>query len=974
MLSTLPSAVGRNGRNGGDDDDDDDEAKKKNTAPPSTTPPPVRLHLVQQWTASLHAVGTLRFAPPARVPGSPVHFLATGSTDGTVHVWDVSKRFLTHNLRHPQGGSISCVAYSDPPAPAAETAAVALAKPADSDDATKWPEVFAVGTFTGYVSLVDFVSKKVLATAQSHTSAVIAMQPVLRAGAADSAPGSAVAATSLLTLGRDRKLVMHAPGTLTPQRVIAVHDECSCAAFAQAGRSLLLGNVDGSVASYRVAIDVVRAGSGGGSKPASGTDGKPAAPPPVLTLRHRTEAASGAGGIAAEHQEDEDVIACVAPLPGPPTHDVATGSPKTPADPTAATLHLLVADAAQKVTFMSQAAAAGSTLQRSRVFAGSLDQVLDVKPLYQPATGTGGNAPAKLPATAFVGRAVATNSKDMLLFDGPGAFAAGALRGHVDLVVSLQVSKCGTWLASGSKDATMRLWHVPTQRCVGVTPAGSHATDVAAIAFSSALASTGDDNGGANNASPAGPLLCATAGIDEHIRLWDCRPGYELSTAKVSKPASLVSTAAVTGNQGGAVYCIALSPNDGVLATGGKDKSIALWTVGPMKTGRKSLAQATAGQTTQSVTKYQVLHGHRRPVNAIAFSTVDKLLASASGDGAIKLWAIQSGVCAKTLQVDTMGATQVSFFNRGTQLAAASSDGMLRVWAVGPGEAVATVAAHSEKVWSLSVVEDGASTVLLTGGVDGCVVATEDYTAEHASELSTAHAETVEQAQLLENALRRGQYAVAFKLALKLGHTRQLRRVVTEWGAARGPAGCEDAVAEVLTDLSAKQLTTLLEAAREWLTNARHSRPAAIVVAAMLRAFHPTELATMPAVHHTLEALVSYTERHVARVQTLQNHLWYLDWLTRPLRPAAGAAASTLASLMPAPADEAAAAAKPASTPAAVGASPKQSPKAKAVTPPAKAAAAAPSKKTAGAKKGRAAAADAVAPPEAAPSKKKHRK
>ena len=80
------------------------------------------------------------------------------------------------------------------------------------------------------------------------------------------------------------------------------------------------------------------------------------------------------------------------------------------------------------------------------------------------------------------------------------------------------------------------------------------------------------------------------------------------------------------------------------------------------------------------------------------------------------------------------------------------------------------------------------------------------------------------------------------------------------------------------------------------LTNARYSRPASIIIAALLQAFRPEELAQSPAVVAVLEALLGYSKRHLERVNSLLGQLWYLDWLTRPLRPAAGAAAATLTS------------------------------------------------------------------------------
>lgn len=43
------------------------------------------------------------------------------------------------------------------------------------------------------------------------------------------------------------------------------------------------------------------------------------------------------------------------------------------------------------------------------------------------------------------------------------------------------------------------------------------------------------------------------------------------------------------------------------------------------------------------------LAGHKKGVWDIAFSPVDKLLVSASGDKTLKIWNLQNGTCISTL-------------------------------------------------------------------------------------------------------------------------------------------------------------------------------------------------------------------------------------------------------------------------------------------------------------------------------------
>ena len=59
---------------------------------------------------------------------------------------------------------------------------------------------------------------------------------------------------------------------------------------------------------------------------------------------------------------------------------------------------------------------------------------------------------------------------------------------------------------------------------------------------------------------------------------------------------------------------------------------------------------------------------HKRGVWDIEFSPVEKLLASAGGDGLIKIWNIDTFQCVKTLEKHDLSALKVRWISKGTQL------------------------------------------------------------------------------------------------------------------------------------------------------------------------------------------------------------------------------------------------------------------------------------------------------------------
>jgi WD40 repeat protein len=164
------------------------------------------------------------------------------------------------------------------------------------------------------------------------------------------------------------------------------------------------------------------------------------------------------------------------------------------------------------------------------------------------------------------------------------------------------------------------------------------------------------------------------------------------------------------------VSCLAFSPDGKTLASAGWEHDVLIWDVAT----EKNLFR---------------LKGHQDFVESLAFSPDGKTLASGSIDNTVILWDVKSGRNLRSCEGEKAGIISLTFTPDGLSLFSGSEAGKVRLWDVATGHNLLTISSRSTRIDSMTYLTD--SSTLVTAGDDGYLNIWDMAYANHKRELLT---------------------------------------------------------------------------------------------------------------------------------------------------------------------------------------------------------------------------------------------
>ncbi|KAH6626229.1 WD40-repeat-containing domain protein [Chaetomium sp. MPI-SDFR-AT-0129] len=471
--------------------------------------------------------------------------------------------------------------------------------------------------------------------------------------------------------------------------------------------------------------------------------------------------------------------------------------------------------------------------------------------------------------------------------EGVGYFGhdVALLRGHEDIVMSLDVDWSGHWVASGAKDNTVRLWRVDrannSYTCYAVFT--GHLESVGAVALPKVVPPEGSE--AFTDPLDHPPAFLVSGSQDRFVQKRDIPRQSQQS--KVS--ASLKRLAHEKD-----INALDVSPSGRLFASASQDKTVKIWDV-------------------ERLEVQGILKGHKRGVWTVRFAPLHTpaiqgeqgsgsvsgkgVILTGSGDKTIKLWNLSDYTCLRTFEGHSHNVLKVVWLHipndessskKRIQFASAGADSLVKVWDANLGETECTLDNHEDRLWTLAVHPK--TNTLVSGGSDSKVTFWKDTTTETQAAATTAALKLVEQEQELQNYMHVGAYRDAIVLALQLNHPGRLLNLFTSVVTTTNPepdslTGVR-AVDDVLTSLSDEQLFILLLRLRDWNTNARTAPVAQRVLSALVRSYPAGKFSALSvkgargqkSLAEVLNALRVYTERHYKRVEELVDESYLVEY------------------------------------------------------------------------------------------------
>ena len=268
------------------------------------------------------------------------------------------------------------------------------------------------------------------------------------------------------------------------------------------------------------------------------------------------------------------------------------------------------------------------------------------------------------------------------------------LVGHFDSIKAIDISRDGKRCVSRSRDMTLRIWDVESEKCLSIisensgfyilaiTPDGrrcvcgskNNILRVWNLESGECIGILEGHKGAINTISiTSDSMRCITGARDKTLRVW------ELDTCRCLK---------VLEGHEGAIHTIAIAPDERHCISGSDDKTIRIWNL-------------------ESGMCLRILEGHINYTGILAITPDGKQCVCGSKGDTLRVWDLKSRKCRSNLVGHKNNIRVLAITLDGKRCVSGSDDNTIRYWELESGECLKTLKGHKGSIYSLAITPDG---------------------------------------------------------------------------------------------------------------------------------------------------------------------------------------------------------------------------------------------------------------------------
>ncbi|KAH8741803.1 hypothetical protein FG386_001377 [Cryptosporidium ryanae] len=456
--------------------------------------------------------------------------------------------------------------------------------------------------------------------------------------------------------------------------------------------------------------------------------------------------------------------------------------------------------------------------------------------------------------------------------------------GHKSTVLTMDISNCCKYLATGGKDMTIKIWSIENNECLATLV--GHTSIITALSFQKKPFVPGNNG-----------YFLFSASNDNTLKGWNIASLFKKNKSKSKNDILAIYNIVAHKKE---INHINISHNDKIIATSSEDKTLKLLSFPELR-------------------QIGTCKGHLSGIWQSSFSPIEKVIATASSDGSIKIWNINTFTCIKTLQGHDGSVLQVDFLGNGIQILSCGLDGLVKLWNTNTGECIKTFSAHEEKIWTLNVLKEYESDCnesssrgnsklaktryMVTGGSDSQLIFWRDNTLEVENEENVKNLKKIEDINRIDLLFNRKDYIDALNISLnqKLLHKTYL--ILEKLLKKGGNFEDSDSRSNILIydnsdikknaldsvnysnlcawikSLSKSELVTLFEFILEWITISKSVWLSNSLMYLVLTNIDYNELYKVEGFPQIIKIFRSYNTKVQSHLSSLNQKAYILDYL-----------------------------------------------------------------------------------------------